>query len=67
MTTNHCLCTRYSSISTATSTVVGTATNAPTTPATADPISNPTKIDNPGNPTLDRMMRVVRNEFSTLT
>src|SRR3954467_5293109 len=56
--------TRYSSISTATSTAVGTETSAPTTPCNSAPSSSATIIAKPGRSTLDFMMRGVRNEFS---
>src|SRR3984957_13821423 len=60
-------CTRYSSISTETSTAVGTETMAPSTPPSSDPISNATRIEMPGKPTRVPMIRGTRNEFSTCT
>src|ERR1035437_992178 len=59
------LWTRYSSRSTATSTAVGTATMAPTTPSSAEPSTRATRMAKPGRSTLFFMMRGMRYEFST--
>ena len=53
-------CTRYSSSISATSTQVGTETMAPTTPSSADPSSNATRMARLGRPTLFPIMRGVR-------